>query len=326
MTPEESATVIRGQGDGAARGAGRSQRAGHRDCVEEGQKVSASLSFSLIWHSSFGSCTFPPRFDRPQLVFSNQLFQTRGISREVGDKVLAASALGVRSVSDLSYLEDRDIAGLQLPVVDARKLGELVRDTKLSKTATDHGKALVRPKKFGDGPRVAICIGNNNYEGNNQLPNCEADAEDMAACLRGLGFSTVIVLCNANHAEMMRGIRELRDQHVKDGSLVVVFFSGHGVELAGVNYLLPVGMPADIPLEDYAEAAVSVDTIMKYLSRFTGVVNVLLLDCCRENELNDTFKAAKAEGSSDGTAKGMGKNLRNVNKDSEYVVGHMSGM
>ena len=55
-------------------------------------------------------------------------------------------------------------------------------------------------------------------------------------------------------------------------------------------------------------------------------MNVLLLDCCRENELNDTFKAAKAKGSGDGTAKGMGKNLRNVNKDSEYVVGHMTGM
>ena len=42
---------------------------------------------------------------------------------------------------------------------------------------------------------------------------------------------------------------------------------------------------------DYAEEAVSVDAIMRALSAFTSAVNVMLLDCCRENELKTTFKA-----------------------------------
>jgi uncharacterized caspase-like protein len=117
----------------------------------------------------------------------------------------------------------------------------------------------------------------------------------------------------------MRSVRELRDDHIKDGSLVVVFFSGHGVEHDGVNYLVPLGMPCGIKPQDYKEEAVSVDAIMENLSRFDAVVNIVLLDCCRQNELNTTFKAFK--GLSDDGAKGLGKNFRNVRKSAEFFLG-----
>ena len=51
-------------------------------------------------------------------------------------------------------------------------------------------------------------------------------------------------------------------QHVKDGSLVCVFFSGYGLEHKNVSYLLPLGMPADFSREDCDDEAVSLDWIM----------------------------------------------------------------
>ena len=78
-------------------------------------------------------------------------------------------------------------------------------------------------------------------------------------------------------------------------------------------------MAPEIDPEDYRELAVSVDAITELLSRFDAVVNILLLDCCRQDELNGTFKASKGLG--DDGAKGPGKNFRNPGKSAEFFVG-----
>ena len=79
-----------------------------------------------------------------------------------------------------------------------------------------YDKGKVDPK-FGDGPRIALCIGNDDYP--KKLPNCVADAMDMER----LSFHKVIVLTNANKQTIMQAVREVRDQHVKSGSLVIFF-------------------------------------------------------------------------------------------------------
>jgi len=166
---------------------------------------------------------------------------------------------------------------------------------------------------------VALCIGNDNYPGNSRLPNCVADAEDMGDCFeRLLGFETTIILKDANKSTIMQAVREMREEHIKDGSLVGFFFSGHGVEHEGVSYLLPLGMTSTNE-DDLPEEAVSLDCIMRTFSKFTSTVNLLLLDCCRENELNSTFKNSKGSAAYD--AKGFGKSLRSTSRNAEFVVG-----
>ena len=96
----------------------------------------------------------------------------------------------------------------------------------------------------------------------------------------------------------------------------MIFFRGHAVEHEGINYLLPVEMES-MKEEDYKDQAVSVDEIMNMLSKFTATVNVMLLDCCRENDLNETFKG----GNGIDSAKGFGSNLRAKGKDSEFLIG-----
>jgi len=174
-----------------------------------------------------------------------------------------------------------------------------------------------RDPRFGEGPRVALCIGIDNYS-DGQLPNCVNDARDMHSCLElKLGFEKVFPFTNTDRRSMVQGVRDLRKGHIKDGSLVVFFFSGHGVEYAGVNYLLPLHMQSKDE-EDYEHDALSVDWIVKELSGFSAVVNVLLLDCCRENEKNNTFKMAKGTG---GGSKGMGSNFRSTARNAEYLIG-----
>jgi hypothetical protein len=71
--------------------------------------------------------------------------------------------------------------------------------------------------------------------------------------------------------------------------------------------------------EGYDTEAVSVDEIVWLFSGFTSVVNVILLDCCRENDLNNTF--TKTKGSSLVTNKSFGKGLRWRFRNAEFVVG-----
>jgi GTPase SAR1 family protein len=240
--------------------------------------------------------------------------------------------LEVDCVSDLVLVERQDVEDLKLKSVTKRKLLNIIRSTRPSGADGGGGGGGIQHKggggkrckpKFGDGPRVALCIGNDNYPGSSCLPNCVADAEDMGHCFeRLLGFDRTIILKDANKSTIMQAVREMREEHIKDGSLVGFFFSGHGVEHEGVSYLLPLGMTSTNQ-DDLPEEAVSLDFIMRGFSNFTSTVNLLLLDCCRENEFNGTFKNSK--GSADYDAKGVGnsvaKSLRSTSRNAEFVVG-----
>eukprot|EP01050_Picozoa_sp_SAG11_P011368 SAG11_NODE_1200_length_5538_cov_8.582460_3_plen_295_part_00 len=87
--------------------------------------------------------------------------------------------------------------------------------------------------------RVALCIGNGAYGGSNSLPNCVADAEDMGACSRAMGFDDVTVLRDKTKSQIYQQIRRLRGSVIQSGSIVLFYFSGHGAEHEGVTYLLP---------------------------------------------------------------------------------------
>ena len=178
--------------------------------------------------------------------------------------------------------------------------------------------------KFGDGPRVALCMGNTDYPDLpntlRRLPNCVNDAEDMGNCFEHLlGFdpSRTIVLKDANRTTIMKMVREMRDHHIEDGSLVGFFFSGHGVDHEGVSYLLPLGMTS-YDEKDLPEEAVSLDAIMRMFNGFTSTVILMLLDCCREDDRNGTFKS---KGSNGQGTKGFGEHVRSTGRNAEFLVG-----
>jgi hypothetical protein len=254
--------------------------------------------------------------------------------------------LGVITADDLCLVEDEDIKStLDIKPIQIKKLKMLVNECKQRSAAArspsnpvvSHGgcssvdsmkaKAGVKTM-FGKGPRVALCIGIDDYPGNQRLSNCVADARDMRDCCEyRLGFDIAKVLTNPKRADILQALKEFRE-YIKDGSLVVFFFSGHGAEHEGVNYLLPLGMEESTSAEDYEDHAVPLDSILKKLRKGTNaecnIVNVILLDCCRENSINETFKNTKGLG--DEGTKGFGKSLeenglRSTSSNAEFLIG-----
>eukprot|EP00656_Telonema_subtile_P033690 TRINITY_DN374_c0_g1_i1.p1 TRINITY_DN374_c0_g1~~TRINITY_DN374_c0_g1_i1.p1 ORF type:complete len:787 (-),score=147.11 TRINITY_DN374_c0_g1_i1:187-2547(-) len=137
--------------------------------------------------------------------------------------------------------------------------------------------------------RVALVMGNDNYSGGvSKLSNCVNDAKDMAVVLQQLNFM-VMVVSDQTRAQMLACIRAFR-QGIRDSDIVLVYFSGHGVEHEGVPYLLPLGANAVHP-SDYELEAVSLNWILKTLNTVDGSsTNLLFLDSCRINTTDDTFK------------------------------------
>ncbi|MFZ1107789.1 MAG: caspase family protein [Rhodomicrobium sp.] len=131
------------------------------------------------------------------------------------------------------------------------------------------------------GKRVALVIGNGAYAYATPLANPKNDAEDMAAALKGLGF-TVILATDLAKTNMDRRILEFALQ-LEGAEAAVFHYSGHGLQVGGVNYLVPV----DAKLETAAALdfeMVRLDLVQRTMERETKT-NILFLDACRNNPL-----------------------------------------
>ena len=127
--------------------------------------------------------------------------------------------------------------------------------------------------------RLALVIGNGAYK-DAPLPNPVNDAADMARVLEASGF-TVIKRENASLREMHLALREFGDRLGRTGT-GVFYFAGHGLQVRGRNYLLPVD--ADIAREDeVAFSALDLGAVMEKLDTAKNPVNIVVLDACRDN-------------------------------------------
>jgi formylglycine-generating enzyme required for sulfatase activity len=136
-------------------------------------------------------------------------------------------------------------------------------------------------------PRVALVIGNGAYGTElGRLANPAADAALMAETLRGIGFD-VISLIDANQKSMKRAISDFGQRLMAAGpeATGLFYYAGHGVQIGGVNYLLP--LEAVLASEADAEMeAVNADWVLKQMEFAGNRVNIVVLDACRNNPLS----------------------------------------
>ena len=136
--------------------------------------------------------------------------------------------------------------------------------------------------------RVALVIGNSAYK-QGPLRNPVNDARDMAARLRSLGF-TVIERSNLGIKQIGSTLREFRAK-LTPGSVALVFYAGHGVQIKGENYLPAVD--AEISgEEDVPNQSLAVRQIMDVLGDAKTRLNLVFLDACRDNPYARTFRNA----------------------------------
>ena len=164
----------------------------------------------------------------------------------------------------------------------ATRLGALLVALPLCLAAAGPGRARAES-------RVALVIGNGGYEWA-PLRNPPNDARDMAAVLRTLDFD-VTEKVDLDRRGMKQAIREFGRVLRERGGVGLFYFAGHGMQVDGRNYLIPVGSlvesEADVDIE-----GVRADELMAKLSNARNRMNIVILDACRNNPFERSFRSA----------------------------------
>ncbi len=139
---------------------------------------------------------------------------------------------------------------------------------------------------------IALVIGNNNYRGGIQsLTNSVPDAKDVSQGFRDMGMD--VLDCYDCKIDKIYEMEEDFAEKIKPGVVAVVYYSGHGVERNGKNYMLPVDMPAvkgegkrkvDTAL---MRNAWNMNAFQKYLAEQNPDLYVVILDACRDDPFAD---------------------------------------
>ena len=140
--------------------------------------------------------------------------------------------------------------------------------------------AVLAPAAASAAGRVALVVGNRAYAHIGVLPNPGNDAADVGAALRRLGFE-VTVARDADRAALNDALRAFTRRSA-GADVALVFYAGHGMEMDGVNYLLPV----DARLErdtDVRFETVSLDDVLAVTEG--AALRLVILDACRNNPL-----------------------------------------
>jgi len=136
------------------------------------------------------------------------------------------------------------------------------------------------------GGRMAVVAGNNVDQNVPSLPNPVNDATDLAASLVRLGFS-VRTLTNLKYEDMRRALVEFGEQ-ARGADIALIFFAGHGIQMGGENWLIPVDARVeggDLRPERAAAVKIASINVTQVLSKMEAEqrVNLVFLDACRDN-------------------------------------------
>jgi formylglycine-generating enzyme required for sulfatase activity len=142
--------------------------------------------------------------------------------------------------------------------------------------------------------RVALLIGNSKYQAA-PLNNPVNDVREMEAALTILGFKVQKVL-DVNQNQMKRAVRDF-GALAQGAEVAFVYYSGHGTQANGENYLLPIGASIDKE-SDYEVEAVSANALMRQIAGARPRAAIVVLDACRDNPYAGVTKS---------TAKGLGR-------------------
>jgi len=145
---------------------------------------------------------------------------------------------------------------------------------------------------FSEQRKLALLIGNAEYL-NGPLDNPVNDARLIGATLKSLGFE-VYIHENANQKTMKRAIRDFgkKLELAGEDAVGLFYFSGHGLQSEGENYLSPIGAEvrneADVEIE-----MVSANAILKQMEFARNGLNIVILDACRTNRFSRGFRSAQ---------------------------------
>jgi uncharacterized caspase-like protein len=158
--------------------------------------------------------------------------------------------------------------------------------------------------------RVALVLGNSAYQNVAPLPNPANDSAKMAATLKDAGFDVVDSRRDLPAAETRRALRDFADR-ARDADIAVVYYAGHGIEVDGSNYLIPVDAKLERDTDIYDEAF-SLDRILIAIEP-AKKLRLVILDACRDNPFSKKMKRTVA-------TRAVGQGLAKVEPSSPNVL------
>ncbi|MBR0690892.1 caspase family protein [Bradyrhizobium manausense] len=168
---------------------------------------------------------------------------------------------------------------------------------------------------FGAGPafagkRVALVLANSAYQHAPSLANPVNDGAVMAKTLKDAGFDVVDSRRDLTALDTRRVLRDFADS-TRDADIAVVYYAGHGIEVEGSNYLIPVDAKLERDTDVYDEA-LSLDRVLVAVEP-AKQLRLVILDACRDNPFGRTMKRTLA-------SRGIGRGLAQVEPTSTNTL------
>lgn len=169
-------------------------------------------------------------------------------------------------------------------------------------TAPSATEAPLGPPGADNRPRLALVIGIGDYHDDSlDLPNPVRDAELMARSLRAVGFQMPVpVAKNVTREQLAAALTNFaRAVHgAGDDAIGLIYFAGHGMQVNGINYLLPADArrPTDVPDEpsllrrELSTAFLPAEELLTVLGSRQNGASILILDACRDNPLTRSIR------------------------------------
>jgi hypothetical protein len=149
------------------------------------------------------------------------------------------------------------------------------------------------PAPRGSEQRVALVIGNSNYQSAPKLANPGHDAQSVAELLNSAGFE-VISATDLRQNDMVKVLQDFSSKVAERGpnTVAMVYYAGHGVQLAGENYLIPVDANIATPADLDGNSVRLVD-VMGTLENIPSRMRIVVLDACRNNPFPNVDDAGR---------------------------------
>jgi len=206
-------------------------------------------------------------------VGRGQLFEKRrNLAAARADYRLAANAVAARR-EDIDTTLARAVAKERLEAL----LG----------TAAPAGKASPSTPQPAGPRKVALIVGNGAYKNVAPLDNPPRDAKLIASTFRELGFATVTLAPDLTRDRFFAALHEFGVEAEK-ADWAVVYYAGHGMEIGGVNYLIPV----DARLKADSDAETQAVALVQVIAAVAGArkLRLVMLDACRDNPFEKTMQ------------------------------------
>ena len=253
----------------------------------------------------FGTYTYPSG-NKYVGEFSQDKRNGQGIFYSSSGSIISQGIWSYDNLVQPALIQEASVANQTLPAValqtdsserdrllaeveaERKKRQELEEQLKVAQQPTQPNKPAVSSVNER---RVALVLGNATYK-INPLKNPVNDSTDMARSLRSVGFD-VIEANNTTLAQMREATRRFADK-LGNSDVGLVYYSGHGVEVKGKNYLIPVN--ADIKREyEVVDQAFDASLFLEMMDNIRGPnnkrVNILIVDACRNNELQKSWRS-----------------------------------